>query len=100
MNGVNDEYPPLLQLGFHPMDLAGLGALCVARFPDSLTRPTIMEGFRQVIERLNQSGLPMVMWVNGSFLTEKLNPSDVDMVAKVRQVDVTTATADQIQTLT
>ena len=59
-----------------------------------------MDGLKQVIDKLNQSGLPMVVWVNGSFLTEKLNPRDVDMVAKVKRADLVAATAVQKQTLT
>jgi hypothetical protein len=74
-----EEFPPLLPPGFHPMDLATLRRLCVDRFPASFTRPGIMNNLGQIIARINSSGIPSRLWIDGSFLTEKLNPDDVDI---------------------
>jgi hypothetical protein len=82
-SGSKEEFPPLLPAGFHVMDMKELRRICVAQFPHSLTRPKVMDGLEQVVERLNRSGLPMEAWIDGSFLTQKLNPEDSDIVANV-----------------
>jgi hypothetical protein len=77
-----DSFPPLLPLGWHPMDLASVRRLCVTRFPDSIIRASIMDGLEYVVGRLNQSGLHMEVWIDGSFVTEKLNPEDSDIAVQ------------------
>ena len=54
-----------------------------------------MDGFEQVLDELNQKAMPMEIWVDGSFVTEKLNPADVDVVAKVDGKDYDASTQAQ-----
>lgn len=61
------------------MDIGGLRRLCVDRFPDSFTRGGIMTNLEAIVQRINQSGIRAQLWINGSFLTEKLNPEDADI---------------------
>lgn len=42
-----------------------------------------MDGLEEVILRLNRTGLPMEAWIDGSFVTEKLNPEDSDVAFRV-----------------
>lgn len=77
------------------MRLADLRRLCVERFPMSITRQLIYAGLEAVVIRLNQSALPMEIWVDGSFVTEKLNPQDVDFVARVHGRDFDGAALSQ-----
>lgn len=77
------EYPPLLPLGFHPHTLNDLKNLCVDRFPFSITRPKILTNLESVLAMLNGIGAKMEVWVDGSFLTQKINPDDVDFVARI-----------------
>jgi hypothetical protein len=77
------EFSPLLPAGFHAVDLAGLRRLCVERFPASFSRGGIMKNLEQVIARINGSGIPSKLWIDGSFLTEKLNPDDVDIAMTI-----------------
>lgn len=74
------EFRPLLPAGFHPTDLAGLRRLAAVRFPDSFTRPAIMTHLEQIVGRINHAGILGHIWIDGSFLTEKLNPEDVDVL--------------------
>jgi hypothetical protein len=75
------EYPALLPGGLHPMSLGQLRELCVAPFKDrSRTRENIMAGLEAVISRLQRDGVGGDLWVNGSFLTQKIDPSDSDVV--------------------
>ena len=92
-----DEYPPLLPLGFHSVELAELRQLCVARFPDSISRSNIMTGLESLVLNLNSEGLPMQIWIDGSFTTEKLNPEDVDLLVCVKEDDLANATEGQKQ---
>lgn len=89
------EFPPLLQQGFHAMDVAGLRRLCVERFPLSLSRASIMDGLEGVLQRANASSLTMEAWVDGSFMTEKMNPRDSDVVFRVARSDWASASSTQ-----
>lgn len=91
------EFPPLLTQGFHPMIVSELRLLCVDRppFPLSLSRAGIMDGLESLLERVNRIGLAMEVWINGSFLTEKMNPRDSDIVIRVARSDWATATNAQ-----
>ncbi len=46
-----------------------------------------MGGLENVIAQLNACGLRMDVWVNGSFLTQKLNPDDVDFAARIEEAN-------------
>lgn len=77
------EFPPLLPVGFHPMSLDDLRQLCVDGFPLSGTRAAIMDGLEQVVGILRADQLAGELWIDGSFLTEKINPQDVDLALKL-----------------
>lgn len=72
------EYEPLLEPGLHVLDIDQLRALCVDRFPESTTRAEIIEGFMEVLLMIESSGLRGELWINGSYVTGKLNPQDID----------------------
>lgn len=100
MAGVwKDDFPPLLPLGWHPMDVAAVRRLCVLRFPDSITRPGLMDGLEQVILRLNQSGLHLEVWIDGSFATQKLNPDDSDIAVRISGEELDAGTPAQKLTM-
>lgn len=74
------EYPPLFPVGLHPTSLTELYRLCVESFPDSVTRPAIFEALSSGIEYLRDTGVPGKLWIDGSFLTDKPDPNDVDIL--------------------
>lgn len=94
-----DEFPPILALGFHRMSLADIRGICVNRFPDSITRPGIMDGLEAVVGLLNATGFHLEVWVNGSFMTHKFNPDDSDITAKVRGEEYDAASVQQQEQL-
>ncbi len=57
--------------------------LGVAAFPLSQTRPTIMEGFRRMVGDLKRLAIPCSLVVDGSFLTEEIDPQDIDFAVVV-----------------
>jgi hypothetical protein len=74
------EYPPLLATGFHQMTLKSLRELCADRFPLSACRRTLMDGFERLVNLFITKRVPGRFWVDGSFLTEDIEPNDVDIV--------------------
>jgi Family of unknown function (DUF6932) len=75
-----EEFKPLLRDGFHTFGLDDRWRLCVERFPGSDTRPEIMANLEHLLVQINEQMIPAEIWIDGSFLTEKLNPDDVDIV--------------------
>ena len=52
----------------------------VDEFSESETRPRLHQGLRALREEVVKHGPPGVQWVDGSFVTTKLNPGDIDIV--------------------
>jgi hypothetical protein len=77
------EFPPLFPIGRHKTDLFELRNLCTDGFPLSTTRSQIMVGLEKVINKLKESGIQGEVWIDGSFVTEKINPEDSDLVLRI-----------------
>lgn len=77
------------------MNMEALERLCVHRFPASITRPTILANLRLVLEHMQRNGMRGKVWIDGSFLTEKLNPDDVDLVFVVSAAEYQAMTDNQ-----
>jgi len=59
-------------------------AVFVAGFPQSLTRKRIFERYVAYVEEVRRIvGDGFVQWVDGSFVTRKLNPGDIDFVTSL-----------------
>jgi Family of unknown function (DUF6932) len=56
---------------------------CVDAFPLSKSRPTIMRGLEGVVGRLVHDHIVGSLWIDGSFLTEKIDPEDVDLLLQL-----------------
>ena len=74
------DFPPLLPEGLHAKALEDLQSLCVNNFPLSSSRPRLMSGLRMLVRALSEAGVHADLWIDGSFLTLKLNPEDIDVV--------------------
>jgi hypothetical protein len=68
-----------LPAGFHALDQQARQRICVDRFSDSVTRRRILQSLEGVITEINQQSIQGRIWIDGSFLTEKLNPDDADI---------------------
>jgi hypothetical protein len=73
-------FPPLLPVGIHRTDLAGLQRLCVDYFPGSRTRPRLMNAVSMVAALASRLGIISRIWVAGSLLTEDENPGDCTLI--------------------
>ena len=54
-----------------------------------------MKGLNAVVDRLIEAGIQGEIWVDGSFLTEKLDPSDVDILLALKGEFFDSASDDQ-----
>jgi hypothetical protein len=78
---VEGEPYALLPNGVYPGDDAQMYASFVRPFPRSRTRAEIWAGFQEMIRQPVLSSLGVSLWIDGSFVTGKLNPNDVNVVA-------------------
>lgn len=93
------EFLPLFSTGRHEVSLAELRQICVDGFPLSTTRYKIMEGLEKVLQELRAGSIEGEVWVDGSFVTEKMNPEDVDLVLRVSAQFYDNATDKQRKTV-
>ncbi len=93
------EQEPLLKPGLHDIEAHELGNHFASDFPMSKTRPLLIDGLEQFIEKLKSLEIPIELWIDGSFTTNKLDPNDVDLVIFASETDVNTLDADKITLL-
>jgi hypothetical protein len=79
---AKDEFPPLLTGGAHTLSVNEIRNLCVIPFALSKTRGAIMDSLDQVIASLEGNGVVGELWVDGSFVTRKIDPADADVVLR------------------
>jgi hypothetical protein len=77
------------------MSMSALRQLCVNGFPLSQTRAPIMAGMEAAISKLVSGGIAGDLWVDGSFLTMKIDPEDVDMTLRLTAAFVNGCTNEQ-----
>lgn len=92
------DLPPLLGPGLHSLTLTELQRLAVEdrRFRLSSTRPRIMRGVWDLCACLSRWGVGEEVWIDGSFLTEKINPKDADLVLVLAENFENAATDEQL----
>ena len=89
------EWPPLLRPGLHSMSLKEIKRLCVQKFPRSTRRLWLMDGLETLATELHEKLITGEMWINGSFMTEKQEPDDIDIILVVDSKFIDTSTPEQ-----
>jgi len=92
----DEEFPPLLPDGLVEMTVMELRALVVDKFPRSQTRRGLWDVFVLMLDEIAAANLSCKIWVDGSFLTEKIDPKDVDFVVDLPVEVLKKASQDQI----
>ena len=68
-----------LESGFHILDMEDLEHYFVDAFPKSKSRKRLFDNLIRYIYRFSDEVFPFFkMWIDGSFITNKTNPKDVD----------------------
>ncbi len=79
------DAPPLLKPGRHQMNLGEVKTLAVDSFSPNSNRSNLFHSLENLIKRIDKSGTLCELWVDGSFLTEKENPGDIDFTIFISQ---------------
>jgi hypothetical protein len=84
-----------LEAGLHPFDTVELEAHFVTGFPHSSTRARILSGYKQYSVDIAGIVGPCDQYIDGSFVTSKNDPGDVDLVILVDAAVVDALPHDQ-----
>lgn len=74
------DYRPLLEPGIHDKTLQEVKTLCVLDFGNNPKRRVIFDRFSKLLERIFSLSLDWEIWINGSYVTAKPNPGDIDVL--------------------
>jgi hypothetical protein len=69
-----------LPAGCHPVSTDEFKSLLVDAFPDSSSRPDLFERWLAVREGIRRIVPVQAEWINGSYVTRKQEPGDIDMI--------------------
>lgn len=70
----------MLSAGLHDCSVEEFVAFFVDNFPTSQSRGLIVESLWNFAKEVFSVGTPCEFWVDGSFVTTKINPNDADIV--------------------
>lgn len=76
---MKPDWPALLPAGMHGMDLAALEALVLAGPCNTNERVELYARLQVFLTQIETTGASGEAWIDGSFLTRKPNPSDIDV---------------------
>jgi len=77
----------LLDPGFHEYKFDEIDKIFVKDFSESQTREQIYKGFLMWTKELLNICMPNEIWIDGSFVTSKINPNDIDLVCFIEAID-------------
>ncbi len=70
----------LIEPGIHSMDMTEFYDTFVAQFTTSQRRQIIFNNLIDFIKSISHSYKIYEIWIDGSYVTQKINPNDVDIV--------------------
>lgn len=94
---IKPELPTLLPPGFHQFSLNELHETFVAPFSGSVRRPMLVAGLMKFIEEVKSLAIAGELWFDGSFVTEKVDPDDIDFVVIFDPASISRLTSEQQQ---
>jgi hypothetical protein len=74
------DFPPLFAPGIHPLSLEKLEEIAVAPFPNDPDRLRLFLLLMQWMEKLRALQVSAILWIDGSFVTQKAAPGDIDCI--------------------
>jgi hypothetical protein len=89
------EFAPLWPAGFHALTTNEIRERCVDAFPLSLVRKDLVDALESVVEDMRAAGIIGEIWLDGSFVTEKIDPDDIDFILVVEAEVAEAATGDE-----
>lgn len=89
------EYAPLLGAGIHQKSLDDIKKICVCSFCNNSRRMLIYNKFCEFLSKLEQFNIQIEVWIDGSFVTKKEEPDDIDVVLFAKESDVNMLSVDK-----
>ena len=77
---MEKEYDPLLKDGFQEIALWQLDKVFLEPFGENEHRKMLIDRLKVYLTEVEAIRLPFEVWIDGSFSTEKPEPTDVDLV--------------------
>lgn len=77
---MTEDLNGYLPAGLHDMSMEHVYKEFVAGMPLSQTRESLFTSMVACFRAINAKYSPVEIWIDGSFLSDKINPNDVDMV--------------------
>lgn len=90
----NEEEMALLSAGLHRMSIEKLEELAVIPFPKSERRAFLLQGFQKLFVIVRSFSFLNEIWVDGSYMTKKNNPSDIDILLLIDLVKYDSVTKE------
>lgn len=81
-------FKPLLEEGIHKKTLEETKLICVLPFTNETNRDIIWQNFLIFIDEIAKFNIPYKLWIDGSFVTDKPFPSDIDITFIAKEEDV------------
>jgi hypothetical protein len=72
-----------LKAGFADWTVAEVEERLVSAFPDSHSRPRIIQGYKRLRAEMQPFGMDGEHWIDGSFSTAKAEPGDLDLLTVI-----------------
>lgn len=88
------ESTPILPCGQVVVTLLQLKRLTVDSFTKE-TRPKIFAAFLNIVRLIKESGIGCEMWIDGSYLTNKTAPKDIDFSCIFNGIELDALPDDQ-----
>lgn len=84
-----DTPKPLFQPGIQVVSLGELRRVCVGTFPGNVRRQTLFGLLEKYLVQFTLLHAHFTFWIDGSFVTSKTNPGDIDVVVwfDVQEID-------------
>lgn len=79
------SHEPLFDCGIHDIDIKDLFGVCVKQFNNNEYRRKMFERFATYYWMLSELDLYCELWIDGSFVTKKEQPKDIDIVLIVNR---------------
>lgn len=77
---MKPDFPALFAPGIHQENLSSIESVAVLPFSADVRRSLLFNQFDAWIKELRAINLSARIWIDGSFLTEKPSPDDIDCV--------------------
>lgn len=91
------DWGPLFAAGIHAIEFSAFEAACLS---GALATPRRIELFARLsifVQQLRETGLTGKIWLDGSFTTEKPDPSDIDITVFIDQNSLLPLDANQMK---